>query len=216
MEQIIIAEDHSVLRMGVSMIIEEIYPDTRLLEAGTFYEALSLLREHTCELLILDIQLPGGGHPGMISAVRDIQPELRILIFSAFEEESHALTYIKAGANGYLSKTAAPEEVKEAVKCVLAGQTYMSGVVQSQLLNTIAWQRKSADDDNHTLSPREVQVMQLLVNGADNRDIRSALNIQASTLSTFKAKIFRKMQVKNLIELAQKVNGRDDHQKDRS
>lgn len=198
------------------MIIDEIYPDVRPLETGTFYETLSLLRENACELLILDILLPGGGSPDMINAVRAIQPELRILVFSAFEEESHALTYIKAGANGYLSKTATPEEVKEAVKCVLAGQTYMSGAVQSQLLNTIAWQRKSVDDDNQSLSPREAQVMQLLVNGADNHDIRSALNIQASTLSTFKAKIFRKMQVKNLIELAQKVNGRDDHKKDRS
>lgn len=206
MKSILIAEDHSVLRMGISLIADEVYPAVIIKEADTFYDTLEHLRHHTFDLLILDIQLPGGGSPQMIAAARALQPDLRILIFSYFEEDTHALTYIKAGANGYLPKTAPPDVVKEAITAVLEGNTFVSDTVQMQMINNLQHPKHRPDGVMTLLSPRETQVMQLLVKGAGNQDIKSALNIQSSTLSTFKLKIFTKMKVSNVVELAAKMN----------
>lgn len=209
MQSILIAEDHSVLRMGISFIAKEIYPGITIKEADTFYDTLDYLKQDRIDLLILDIQLPGGGSPQMIRAARAIQPDLCILIFSHFEEDTHALSYIKAGANGYLPKTASPEVLKEVIKSVLQGSTYMSSSVQTQLINSLQHYKRPFKEDTPLLSPRETQVMQLMVKGAGNPDIKSALNIQSSTLSTFKLKIFKKMKVSNVIELAEKINALD-------
>jgi two-component system invasion response regulator UvrY len=203
MPSILVAEDHSVLRMGVSMIAEQVFPGVIIKEADTFYDTLELLRHTTFDLLILDIKMPGGGSPQMISDIKAIQTAVRILIFSSFEEDTHALNYLKMGANGYLPKTAPPNVVKEAIKNVLQGKTYMSSIVQTQLINTL--QTPKAEGEIAMLSPREMEVMQLMIRGTSNQDIKSVLNIQSSTLSTFKGKIFKKMNVANMIELTRKV-----------
>lgn len=206
MKSILIAEDHSVLRMGISIIAEEIYPGIIIKEADTFYDTVEHLRHHTFDLLILDIQLPGGGSPQMMATVRALQPDLRVLIFSHFDEDTHALSYIKAGANGYLPKTAPPEVVKEAITTVLLGNTFVSNTIQIQMINRMQHPKHKLDGPTASLSPRETQVMQMMIRGAGNQDIKSALNIQSSTLSTFKLKIFTKMKVSNVVELAAKMN----------
>ncbi len=203
MPTIIIAEDHSVLRMGIRIIISGMYPKATILEADSFYQVTHLLKETSCDLLILDIQLPGGGHPRMIPEVRELRPSVPVLIFSNFDEGTHALSYLKAGASGYLQKTAPPEEVEDAIRTVLAGSPWISKPLQSRLLGHFPGNKQSQTSG---LSPREFEVMQLMIKGAGNPEIKAALNIQSSTLSTFKAKIFRKMGVNNIIELADKVN----------
>lgn len=216
MKSILIAEDHSVLRMGISIIAEEIYPGIIIKEADTFYDAVEHLRHHTFDLLILDIQLPGGGSPQMMATVRALQPDLRVLIFSHFEEDTHALSYIKAGANGYLPKTAPPDVVKEAITAVLQGNTFVSNTIHTQMINSLQHRKHKQDGAITLLSPRETQVMQLMIRGAGNQDIKSALNIQSSTLSTFKLKIFTKMKVSNVVELAAKMNATHAGEKNQS
>ncbi|WP_126246696.1 response regulator transcription factor [Chitinophaga rhizosphaerae] len=203
MPSIIIAEDHSVLRMGVKIIIGERYPAALIREADSFYQVLDLLREAPCDLLLLDIQLPGGGHPRMIAEVQGIRPATPILVFSNFDEETHAMSYLKAGAIGYLQKTAPPATVQEAISTVLGGSPWISAPMQTRLLGHFP---KNNMPDSSQLSPREFEVMQMMVKGAGNPEIKAALNIQSSTLSTFKMKIFRKMGVNNVIELADKVS----------
>lgn len=213
MPTIIIAEDHSVLRMGVRIIIDGVYPSSTVLEADSFYQVAHLLRESSCDLLLLDIQLPGGGHPRMIEEVRAIRPATPILIFSNFDEETHAMSYLRAGANGYLHKTAPPEDVEDAIRTVLAGSPWISKSLQSRLLGHFPGQQQG---EASALSPREFEVMQLMIKGKGNPAIKAALNIQSSTLSTFKAKIYRKMGVNNIIELADKVNAIAPGQQSRS
>lgn len=192
--------------MGISFIAEEVYPGVAIQEVDSFYDVLNHLRHRTFDLLILDIQLPGGGSPQMITAVRALQQDLRILIFSCFEEETHALSYIRMGANGYLSKTASPGEVKDAIKCVWEENTFLSGKVQAQLIHTLQHPKQQSNENMPLLSPRETQVMQLMIRGANNQYIKTALNIKSSTLSTFKLKIFKKTNVSNVVELVARMN----------
>jgi DNA-binding NarL/FixJ family response regulator len=199
--------------MGIKIIIGGLYPSAHILEADSFYQVTHLLQEAPCDLIILDIQLPGGGHPRMIPEVRGIRPAVPVLIFSNFDEETHALSYLKAGASGYLQKTAPPAEVEEAIQTVLAGSPWMSKPLQSRLLGSLPGAKATHPS---TLSPREFEVMQLMVKGAGNPEIKAALNIQSSTLSTFKAKIYKKMGVHNIIELADKVNAFPPGQETRS
>lgn len=205
MPSFLIAEDHSVLRMGISMIIKEMYADAAITEADTFYETLKLLQQKQFDLLLLDIQLPGGDSVEMIDAARKKQPDVRILIFSSYDEMLYGLNYIKAGANGYLSKTAPPAVTKEAIEKVLNGETYLSSPLQEKLINVILKPKHSPEQTSVSLSPREVEVMQLLAKGYSGKEIKAVLNIQDSTISTYKAKIMEKMNVSNVIELAEKL-----------
>lgn len=205
MPSFLIAEDHSVLRMGISMIIKEMYADADITEADTFYETLKLLQQKQFDLLLLDIQLPGGDNLEMIASARQKQPGVPILIFSSYDEMLYGLNYMKAGANGYLSKTAPPPITKVAIEKVLKGETYLSPLLQEKLINVALKPKYSTEQSGASLSPREMEVMQLLAKGYSGKEIKAALNIQDSTISTYKAKILEKMNVTNVIELAEKI-----------
>lgn len=204
MPTILIAEDHSVVRMGTAMLIREQYPDAVIREAETFDEVVDILAKGPLDLLLLDIHIPGGDNLQMVEAVKLRQPGLPILIFSAYDEQLYAIRYLKSGAQGYLKKTAPPDEIKAAIRKVLGGEKYISKLVQEQLVEQLLDPTKKQEGLS-SLSNREVEVMQLLVKGASPAEIKSTLNIHDSTISTYKAKIFEKLNVTNVIELAEKV-----------
>ncbi|MBN8783741.1 MAG: hypothetical protein ABS85_01205 [Sphingobacteriales bacterium SCN 48-20] len=204
MPTILIAEDHSVVRMGTAMLIREQYPEAVIREAETFDEVVEILAKESLDLLLLDIHIPGGDNLQMVEAVKLRQPNLPILIFSAYDEQLYAIRYLKSGAQGYLKKTAPPDEIKAAISKVLNGEKYISKIVQEQLVEQLLDPSKKQEGLS-SLSNREVEVMQLLVKGASPAEIKSTLNIHDSTISTYKAKIFEKLNVTNVIELAEKV-----------
>jgi len=204
MPTILIAEDHSVVRMGTAMLIREQYPEAVIREAETFDEVVEILAKESLDLLLLDIHIPGGDNLQMVEAVKLRQPNLPILIFSAYDEQLYAIRYLKSGAQGYLKKTAPHDEIKAAISKVLNGEKYISKIVQEQLVEQLLDPSKKQEGLS-SLSNREVEVMQLLVKGASPAEIKSTLNIHDSTISTYKAKIFEKLNVTNVIELAEKV-----------
>jgi DNA-binding NarL/FixJ family response regulator len=203
MPDILIAEDYSIVRVGTMILIREIYPDARIVEAETFEEVLKELTTATFDLLLLDIHIPGGDNLQMIEAVHLRQPGVPILIFSSYEEHMYALRYMQAGAKGYLQKRSAPEEIKKAIQKVINNEKYMSNEVQQLLVNQALY--ADTGDGTKSLSNREMEVMQLLIKGATTSEIKISLNLQDSTVSTYKSRIFEKLQVSNVIELAEKV-----------
>lgn len=202
---VLIAEDHSVVRLGMSLLITDMYPDAVVAESETFDQALTLLKEQHFELLLLDIHLPGGDNLQMVEAIRLRQPAIGILVFSSYEEEIYALPYLDAGANGYVSKNAPTAVVKEAVETVLKKEKYISRKVQELMLQQRS-KKKIGISKEAELSNREMEVMNLLIRGASAAQIKSVLNIRDSTVSTYKASIFKKMGVDNIIDLARKLN----------
>jgi DNA-binding NarL/FixJ family response regulator len=204
MPSILIAEDHSVVRMGIIFLVKELYADAEIIETETFDEAIQVLNKRHFDVLLLDIHIPGGDNLQMVEAVKLRQPATAVLIVSSYDEQLYALRYIRAGAHGYLQKNAGPEEIKKAIKKVLNNEKYISQLIREQLvMQKLDPNNKQNEVD--TLSNRETEIMQLLVRGSSTSEIKETLNIQDSTVSTYKVKIFEKMQVSNVVELAEKL-----------
>jgi len=201
---ILIAEDHIVVRMGMAVLIKDLYPDAIIVEADTFDEALAEIRNRPFDLLLLDIHLPGGDNMQMIEAVRMRRKDIPVLIFSSYEEEVYALRYIDSGADGFLSKKSSASEMKLAIQKVLNGEKYLSWKVQQQLLQQRAGTRMPKPE-KISLSNRELEVMNLLVKGISPAEIKQRLGIGRSTISTYKAQILKKMGVSNIVELVEKT-----------
>ena len=205
MKTILLVEDHSIVRMGVKLLIEDVIPAVVIIEAASFSETLRVLQTRHFDLVILDIRIPGGEAFNMIPRIRAVQENVKILVFSSQEEELYALHYVKAGANGFLPKDTSNEELERAVSSVLNGGTYISNVVQQQLVNNTLVDRESRESPLEILSNRELEIMDMLLTGKWTKDIAIELNIKESTVSTYKARIFEKLEVTNVLELFKKV-----------
>lgn len=205
MKTVLLVEDHSIVRMGVKLLIEDFLPSVTVIEAGTFNETLRHLQARNFDLVILDIKIPGGETFNMIGKIREIQSKVKILVFSSQDEELYAIHYVKAGANGYLPKDTSNEELEKAITSVLSGGTYISNVVQDQLVNNTLLERESKESPLEILSNRELEIMDMLLTGKWTKDIAIDLHIKESTVSTYKARIFEKLEVTNILELFKKV-----------
>lgn len=169
-------------------------------------EMISQLRQEKFDLLIMDINIPGGNSLQMVDIVKLRQPDIRILVFSGYDEEVYALRYLQSGVHGYLNKNNSEKELPNAIKSVLNGEKYVSQAVKESLLN-----KATLDNTPETgnplkkLSNRELDVLQSLINGMSLSEIGSSLNLGVSTVSTYKQRIFEKLGIHNIIELVEKV-----------
>src|SRR6478736_701857 len=126
LKKILIVDDHFIVRSGMSLLLENEIEDVQVSDADDFPEALLALSNTVFDLVILDINLPGGRKHQMIDDLRSIQKDVNILIFSAHEEDIYAFRYFQAGANGYLNKLSNSDTIVRAVKMVLEHKRYMS------------------------------------------------------------------------------------------
>lgn len=198
-KEILIVDDHLVVRTGVSIILEEKTKNISISTTENYKETLAILKEQKFHLIILDINIPGGRNTSMIQEIKDIQPDVKILIFSVYEEETHACPYIIAGANGYLNKLSDKKKLTNAVDTILKTGNYLTPNIISELVK--ASTNKDSMDPLDKLSKREREISELLVKGDGNIEIANKLSIQLTTVSTHKNKIFNKLNIKNIVEL---------------
>ncbi len=205
---ILIVEDHDIVVAAIEMVLIENFPKASLQKAGSFPKGLRLLETAPAiDLVILDVDIPGGESYLMIEKLRNIRPGVRILIFTGQEEHRHAIRFLKAGANGFLSKNALREDCVKAIKMVLNNKKYVSEAVQQLIANTLFDRPSHNEEDSETsLSNREEEIVDLLMQGKWTKDIAVALGLSPTTVSTHKAKIFQKMGVSNVIDLFKKLN----------
>ncbi len=193
--------------MGLKQLITESDPKATVSQADNFPAGISLLEHEKFDLLILDIDVPGGENIRMMEMVREKQPDILILIHSGYDEEVYALPYMQAGADGFLSKQASQEEFQAAYKALVNRGKYVSYRIQQTLLNNLGDNNsKKLKNPIMTLSPREILVMQLLTEGKWTKEIASLLNVKENTISTYKRRIFDKLEVADEIELSKKVS----------
>jgi DNA-binding NarL/FixJ family response regulator len=198
-EKILIVDDHLVVRTGVSIILEENSKQINLFTTENYHDTIAFLSKNEVDLIVLDINIPGGKNKEMISEIRELQPNVKILIFSVYQEATHAYQYIIAGANGYLNKLSDKEKIILAVDTVLKTGNYFSPDVISAIINASI--NKESMNPLDKLSIREMEISELLVEGNGNLEIANRLNIQMTTVSTHKNKIYNKLNIKNIVEL---------------
>ncbi|MET3036815.1 response regulator transcription factor [Chryseobacterium sp. NRRL B-14859] len=193
-ERILIADDHYVVRAGTALVLESAYPKLKIDFAENYEQVKKILESQHYHLLILDIDMPGTRYKKMISELKNIQKDLKILVFSGYDKDV-AIQYIREGAEGYLNKQSSEEEIKNAVKTVIEkGYFY-----PAELIGLIIQNKR--DNPVEKLSSREYEIFKLLADGYGNLEIANKLNIQMSTVSTYKKRIFQKLDVGNIAEL---------------
>ncbi|WP_042721772.1 response regulator transcription factor [Flavobacterium sp. B17] len=196
MKNILIADGHYVVRTGTALVLKSKlqYP-CNIDFAETYSETKEMVSENTYDLLIIDIDIPGSIFKAMVKDLKKKQKQLKILFFSTYDENV-GIQYIEEGASGYLSKGASEAEILTAVTSMFEEGYYYTINMMKKLV--------THSTDSHSverLSKRELEIFKLLAQGNGNIEISNILNLKMSTISTYKKKIFEKLQVKNVVDL---------------
>jgi DNA-binding NarL/FixJ family response regulator len=199
MIKILIADDHPVVRKGLKEIIQAIPDMTVSGEASNEQEVLENVRKIDFDVVLLDISMPGKSGLDVLKELKRGKPELPVLILSIHPEEQYAVRVLKAGASGYLTKDSAPDELITAILKVSRGKKYISASLAEKLAYDL---EIGAEKPLHeTLSDREYEVMCLIASGKTIKEIAEELYLSVKTISTYRARILEKMNMKSSAEL---------------
>lgn len=200
MKKVVIADHHPVTRKGISVLLNATNEYTIVGKVAIGSDLLKCLEKERPDILILELDIPEINGFHALRSIREEFPKTRIAIFSSHPEEIYALRSIKSGAAGYISKTASKEVFLQAIKRISLGGIFLN----DQL--TAAMNSKSVNDNTivgryKKLSAREIEVLNLLSNGKRNKDIATLLEINEKTVSTYKTRLLKKLNVTSLAEL---------------
>ena len=196
---ILIADDHAVVRRGLKEILAQELPGARFSEAANGNEVLRLLAGSPVTALVLDINMPGRSGLDVLKDVKREYPRVPVIILSMQPEDQYAMRCLRAGASAYMNKDSAPEELAQAIKKILAGGRYVSPSLAEQLVTQFD---KPAEKPLHELlSDREYEVMRMIASGVSLTEIAVRLNVSVKTISTYRARIMEKMQIKSNAEV---------------
>lgn len=213
MKKILIADDHSIVRLGAAVVINEKFKDVSITNAITIKEVYDHLKFEKFDLLLLDINMPGGNNIKVIGEILNFQQDLKILVFSSYDENIYALRYIEAGASGYLNKNTAMEELANAIQSIKERGKYMSNEVKDLYVQKLTSTKSSMDRVNplNKLSNREMDVAKHLIEGHGILEVSNLLALSSSTVSTYKSRIFEKLAVNNIPDLIElfKLHAKD-------
>jgi DNA-binding NarL/FixJ family response regulator len=198
MLKVLIVDDHPVVRQGLKEILSD-EPDIAVSESGEPREALQMIREQNFDLAVLDLDLPGMTGLDVLKEIKRERASMPVLILSVYPEGQFAVRTLRAGASGFLSKDAAPEELVKAVRKILRGGKYVSEFVVEKLLSRD--DASGLEQLHETLSDREFQILCLFGAGKTVREIAEELSLSVPTVSTYRARVLEKMGMKTTVEL---------------
>jgi DNA-binding NarL/FixJ family response regulator len=196
---ILIADDHAVVRRGLKEILADALPNADFAEVGNGDEVLANLGKSNTAMLVLDINMPGRSGMDVLRDVKHTYPRLPVIILSCQPEDQYAVRCLRAGASAYINKESASEELAIAVKKILGGGRYVSASLAEKLVANLD---ESTDKPPHELlSDREHEVMRMIASGTPLTDIGEKLHVSVKTISSYRARIMEKMQMKSNAEL---------------
>lgn len=200
MIRLAIVDDHAIVRAGFrEMLNDELGMEIQF-EAGTAEEAKTLMRQHDCDVLMLDLSLPDENGIDLLRAIKQRHEETQVLIISSFSEERYALSMIRSGASGYLCKDCDRGDLINAIHTVAQGRRYISANTAELLARDMTGERDKPAHEQ--LSEREMQVFMRLAKGETVSSIAQALNLSVKTVSTYRSRLLEKMQAASNAELA--------------
>jgi two-component system invasion response regulator UvrY len=205
MKRILLVDDHAIVRKGIRAVIAEQVHSVCMDEACTEEEVIRLMKEKQYQLVVLDPSMPNTDFCKLVEWIQVKAPDTQILVLSLHSEEMYGVRCLKMGVGGFLSKTATIEEITFAIRKILNGEKYISRRLSELLIEDLNNPRAS-DNPFDRLSQREMEIASHLENGRSLNEICQILKIQYSTANTYKRRIFEKLRVGNVLDLAKMVN----------
>jgi two-component system, NarL family, invasion response regulator UvrY len=197
--RILIADDHAVFRRGLRDTLADAFPRATFGEAKTAQETIEHVRRQDWDVVILDISMPGRSGLDILDDLRRLRPKLPVLLLTMHPEHQYARRALRAGAAGYLTKDGVPEELKDAIKKIVAGGRYVSATLAERLAVDL---REGADLPLHELlSDREFQVLRMIASGKTVKEIAEDLSLSVKTVSTYRGRILEKTGMRSNAEL---------------
>jgi DNA-binding NarL/FixJ family response regulator len=199
MINVVVVDDHAVVREGLKRIISENPGMTVTGEAGDGHEALKVIKSEPCDVVLLDITMPNKSGLDVLKQLHAESPRLPVLVLSMHSEDQYAVRVLRAGAAGYLTKESAPAKLVQAIRKVVRGGKYVSPTLAERLVMDL-----EADLDrppHEILSDREYQVLCLIASGKTVTEIAEELALSVKTISTYRVRILEKLRMKNNAEL---------------
>ncbi len=197
---ILIADDHAIVRRGMKQLLLEQYPFAIIGEVEDAEQLIAEIVGHTWDVVICDMNMPGRSGLDALQQIKEMMPELPVLIMSMYPEDQYALRVLKAGASGYLGKETIHDDLIAAIETVKLGKKFITQSVAEKLADAVTY--KNLQLLHQTLSDREFDVMKLLASGKSVTDIAARLSLSTTTVSTYRSRIMNKMNMKSNAELA--------------
>ncbi|MDO9438617.1 response regulator transcription factor [Hydrogenophaga sp.] len=199
MIKVILCDDHAMVRRGIRDTISEATDIQVVGEAGSYPELRDLMRKTVCDVLVLDLNLPGRGGLEVLGALKEEGSPVKTLVVSMYPEDQYAIRCLRAGANGYLNKAGEPAELVAAIRTVMQGRKYVTAEVAQMLVDTL--HAPESEELHASLSERELQTLQKIASGKKLSDIAEELMLSPKTVSVYRARVLEKLHLANNAEL---------------
>jgi len=199
--KVLLVDDHDIVRMGVARMLDDIKDLVVVGQAKTGEEAITSVRQLKPDVVLMDIQMPGIGGVEATRKLAERFSKIKILAVSAHQEEPLPSRILDAGASGYITKGTCLDEMVQAIRKVAAGERYFSAEIALSLAKNWANRDKAGVSPFDLLSRREVQLVQMIADGKSNQDIADIMGIAISTLSTYRYRIYNKLEIENDVQL---------------
>ena len=203
MIKVLIADNHPIVRMGIKNVLNSVSDFEIIDDVATTTELFTKLTTLTPDVVILEMDIPEINGIASLRKLKLEYPDIKVLIYSGQSEDVYALSTIRAGAFGYLSKTADLDYIISAVRKVSEGNMFITNELAQRLAFDEGTQKPRRFF--RKLSTREVEVLKLLASGKRNKDVALGLNLNEKTVSTYKARLMKKLNVDNLVDLLQQA-----------
>jgi len=197
--RILIVDDHAIVREGLKQILAEVDDIEVAGEADCSSRALQMARREPWDLVLMDISMPDRSGLETLELLKKEHPGIRVLMLSMHRETQYAVRALKTGAAGYLNKQSAPDQLVDAIRLVASGKKYISAEVAQELASQVSGERDSLPHES--LSNREYQTLCMIASGLPVSAIADQLALSVKTISMYRARLLKKMQLKNNAEL---------------
>jgi two-component system, NarL family, invasion response regulator UvrY len=199
MIEVILCDDHALIRRGIRETLSEAVDIRVVGEAADYGELRSLMRTTRCDVLVLDINLPGRSGLDVLHVLKDEAAPVKVLVVSMFPEDQYAIRALRGGAYGYVNKAGDPQVIVQAVRTVAQGRKYVTPEIAQMLVESLT--AASPGQAHESLSDRELQTLTMIASGKRLSDIASELTLSPKTVSVYRARVLQKLGLANNSEL---------------
>ena len=199
MIKVILCDDHAMVRRGIRDTISEAVDVQVVGEAGSYPELREQMRNNACDVLVLDLNMPGRGGLEVLAALKEEGSSVKTLVVSMYPEDQYAIRCLRAGANGYLNKAGDPAELVLAIRTVVQGRKYVTPEVAQMLVDNL--NAPESEELHASLSERELQTLQKIASGRKLSEIAEELMLSPKTVSVYRARVLEKLHLSNNAEL---------------